>query len=590
MDQQIPRRLATVAYADVAGYSRLVGLDEAGTLLAMKTHYEELVQPTVAAMSGRVVKTTGDGVLMEFPDAVKAAQCAVALQEGLAQRGTSVPPDRRIELRIGIHTGDVVVDGDDIFGESVNIAVRVHTLAEPGGICVTGRVQEELAGRVELRFRDIGEQRLRHIGRPVRVWQWAPDGRAEAGGEEPPALPDRPSIVVLPFDSLDGDAGQQAFVDGITDDIITELSRFRFLFVIARNSAFTYKGRPVDIRQVARELGVRYVLEGSVRRSGNRIRVTAQLIEAPGGAHIWAERYDRVVEDIFDVQDAITRSIVAAVAPEVESAEIALLRRTRPTDLMAHEIALQAWADAWESYTRADRVLRDRAIARAEEALRRDPDSVRALLTLAFAHWQHANFRTAPSLPGSVQAAIEAATRAQRLDRLDHQAFIYRGLALFMAQRADEALMDVRHGYDLNPNDSGSLIARGWAEVVSGDGEVGKRLLMEVLRTSPRDPQQYNTYTCLCAAAFIERDYAKGVEWGVAGKRLQADYPPIRHYLALNYVGLGQLERAAAEIEALRRVAPEWLAERLAGFSGLMRPEDRQRSLEFLRTAATVMA
>jgi tetratricopeptide (TPR) repeat protein len=332
------------------------------------------------------------------------------------------------------------------------------------------------------------------------------------------------------------------------------------------------------------------VLEGSIRRSGNRIRVTAQLIEAAGGAHIWAERYDRVVEDIFDVQDAITRSIVAAVAPEVESAEIAHLRRTRPADLMAHEMALQAWADAWDSYTRADRVLRDRAIARAEEALRRDPDSVRALLTLAFAHWQHANFRTSPSLQGSVQSAIEAASRAQRLDRLNHQAFIYRGLALFMAQRPDEALMDVRHGCDLNPNDAGSLIARGWAEVVAGDGETGKRLLMELLRTSPRDPQQYNTCTCLCAAAFIEHDYAKGVEWGVAGKRLQPDYPPIRHYLALNYVGLGQLERAGAEIEALRRVAPEWLAERLAGFSGLMRPADRQRSLEFLRTAATVMA
>jgi tetratricopeptide (TPR) repeat protein len=339
---------------------------------------------------------------------------------------------------------------------------------------------------------------------------------------------------------------------------------------------------------VGRELGVRYVLEGSVRRAGDRVRVTAQLIEAATSAHIWAERYDRIVEDIFDVQDAITRSIVAAVAPEVEGAELALARRTRPADLKAYEIALQAWADCWESYIRPDRAKRDRSIARAEEALRIDPRCVRALLTLSLAHWQHANFRTGPSLEASVKAGIDAAAQAVQLDRLNHQAFLFRGLSLWMAQRFDEAMMDLRHGYDLNPNEAGSLIARGWGEVAMGNTEIGERLLTEALRLSPRDPQQYNAYTCLCAAGFVSSNYSSGVEWGVIGKSRYPDYPPLHHYLALNYVGLGQLERAAAEVETLRRVAPEWLAERLAGFSALVRPADRRRSIDFLRQAASV--
>ena len=587
--ERVSRRLTAIVCADVAGYSRLVGLDEGGTLVAMKSHYDELVRPTVVALRGRVVKTMGDGVLMEFASVVDAMDCAIALQEGLARRGADAPPERRIELRIGIHVGEVVAEGDDIFGETVNIAARLQSMAEPGGICVTGRVHEELQGKRDLPLRDMGEAQLKNIVRPVRVWRWTPGGPSRAAVEEPTlALPHKPSIAVLPFDGMGGDAAHQAFVDGITEDIITELSRFRFLFVIARNSAFTYKGQPIDVRQVAQDLGVRYVLEGSIRRSGNRVRVTAQLIEATSGMHLWAERYDRVVEDIFDVQDAITRSIVAAVAPEVEDAEVAHVGRARPANLDAHGIALQAWAEAWESYTRPDRELRDRAIARAEEALRIDPHCVRALVTLALAHWQHANFRTGPSPEASTKAAIDAATRAQRLDRRNHHAFIFRGTALWIAQRFDEALMDLRHAHDLNPNDAASLIARGWGEVAMGHTDIGVGLLTEALRISPRDPQHYNSYTCVCAAGFVDADYARGVEWGVLGKLRHPGYPPIHHYLALNYVGLGQLERAAAEVETLRRVAPEWLAERLAGFSALVRPADRQRSIDFLRQAASV--
>jgi adenylate cyclase len=582
---RVPRRLSAIVCVDVVGYGRLIALDEERTLRALAAIYVKQVEPAVARHAGRVVKTTGDGVLLEFTDAVDAVRAAVELQEGVARSGAGVSPERRVELRVGVNLGDVVVfDNGDIMGEAVNVAARLESLAEPGGICITDRVRDALAGKLELPLRDLGEQRVKNIDRALHVWQWTADGPDRAT-PQPPTLPDKPSIVVLPFDAMGGDATQQAFAGGITEDIIAELSRFRQLFVIARNSAFTYKGKPVDVRQVATELGVRYVLEGSMRRSGNRVRVTAQLIEAESGAHLWAERYDRVVEDIFDVQDAITRRIVAAVAPEVEGAELALARRARPADLKAHEIALQAWAEAWQSYTRPDSALRNRAIARAEEALRIDPNCVRALITLALAHWQHANFRTSASFGESVRLAVEAATKAQHLDRLNHQAFMFRGLALMIGQRFEQAMMDIRHAYDLNSSDPGSLIARGWCEVVSGNTKVGVPMLLDALRVSPRDPQQYNAYTSLCAAGFVDADYASGVEWGVTGKRKHASYPPILHYLALNYVGLGQLERAAAEIETLRRVAPEWLAERLAGFSGLVRPADRQRGLEFLRRA-----
>ncbi|HJQ58264.1 MAG TPA: adenylate/guanylate cyclase domain-containing protein [Vineibacter sp.] len=577
------RRLSAIVSIDAAGYGRLVGRDEARTLRALAAIYVKRLEPAVQHHNGRVVRTTSDGALLEFDDVVDAVRAAVELQEGVARSVADVPPERRLELRVGVNVGDVVaLAGGEIFGDAVNVATQLQALAEPGAICVADRVYEQLAGKIDLPFRDLGERRLETTDRSFRAWQWSPGG---TGGIAAPALPDKPSIVVLPFDSMGDDGGQQAFADGITEDITTELARFRSLFVIARNSAFTYKGRSVDVRQVARELGVRYVLEGSMRRSGSRVRVTAQLIEAASGTHLWAERYDRVVEDIFDVQDAITRSIVAAVAPEVEGAELKLTRRGRPADLKAHEIALQAWNDAWHSYTRPDRVRRDRAIARAEEALRIDPTCVRALITLALAHWQHANFRTAP-LQDSVRRAVEAATRAQELDRMNHQAFIFRGLALMIGQRFAEAMADIRHAYDLNPSDPSSLIARGWCEVASGNTAIGVPMLLDALRISPRDPQQYNAYTSLCAAGFVDGDYARGVEWGETGKRQHPDYPPIHHYLALNYVGLGQLERAAAEIETLRRVAPEWLAERLAGFSGMVRPADRERSRDFLRIAA----
>jgi adenylate cyclase len=349
--ERVERRLAAVLAADVAGYSRLIGVDEEGTLARLKAHRRELIDPKIAEHKGRIVKTTGDGLLVEFVSIVDALRCATEVQAAMAERNATVPADSRIEFRIGIHQGDVIVEDGDIFGDGVNIAARLEGLAEPGGICVSARVQEDAAGRLDLAFEDIGEQALKNIARPVRVFRVHPDRVAEAANYIPQpslTLPDKPSVAVLPFTNMSNDPEQEFFADGIAEDVITALSRYPSLFVIARNSCFTYrnscftyKARAVDVKQVGRELGVRYVLEGSLRKAGNRIRVTAQLVEAETGNHVWAERYDRDLADIFAVQDEITEAVTIAVAPAIAHAEQQRAMRKPPGSL-----------DAWSAYQR----------------------------------------------------------------------------------------------------------------------------------------------------------------------------------------------------------------------------------------------
>jgi len=312
------RRLAAILAADVAGYSRLIGADEGGTLQALKAIRAELLDPTIATHHGRLVKTTGDGLLVEFGSVVDALQCASEVQAGMAQRNAPTPADKRIEFRIGINVGDVVVEDGDIFGDGVNVAARLEVLAAAGGICVSARVQEDAVGKLDLAFEDMGEQALKNIARPVRAYKVATGGGSATAPETPTlARPDKPSIAVLPFANMSGDPEQEYFADGITEDIITMLAGWRVFPVIARNSTFTYKGKAIDIKTVGRELGARYVLEGSVRKSGGRVRVTAQLIEADSGHHLSAERYDRDRADLFDVQDEIVTAIVGTIEPEL---------------------------------------------------------------------------------------------------------------------------------------------------------------------------------------------------------------------------------------------------------------------------------
>jgi adenylate cyclase len=333
---RVEHRLAAILAADVAGYSRLIGADEGGTLSALKAIWAELLDPTIAAHNGRLVKTTGDGLLVEFGSVVDALRCATEMQAGMAERNANAPTDKRIEFRMGLNVGDIVVEDGDIFGDGVNVAARLEALAEPGGICVSARVQEDVAGKPDLSFEDLGEQALKNIARPVRAYRIATDAVSATAQETPAlALPDKPSVAVLPFTNMSANPEQEFFADGIAEDVITALSRYPSLFVIARNSSFTYKGRAVDVKQVGHELGVRYVLEGSVRKAGNRLRVTAQLAEAETGKHVWAERYDRDLVDIFAMQDEITEAVAVAVAPAIANAEQHRAMRRPPGSLDA---------------------------------------------------------------------------------------------------------------------------------------------------------------------------------------------------------------------------------------------------------------
>ena len=349
-EAHVERRLAAVLAADVAGYSRLMGIDEEGTLAALKAHRRELIDPKIAEHRGRIVKTTGDGALVEFASAVDATRCAVEIQSTMAERNSSIPEGRRVEFRIGINVGDVIIDEGDIYGDGVNIAARLESIAQPGGICLSDDAYRQVRDKLDLNFQDFGEQELKNIARPVRVYRLHPPTTPPGGQTRPIkvlALPDKPSIAVLPFQNMSGDPEQEYFTDGMVEDIITGLSRIKWLFVIARNSTFTYKGRAIDVKQIGRELGVRYVLEGSVRRVTDRIRITGQLIDAVSGAHAWAERYDRKSDDLFALQDEITLSVVGAIEPSLRLAEIERVKRKRPDSLDAYDLVLQAQPDVY---------------------------------------------------------------------------------------------------------------------------------------------------------------------------------------------------------------------------------------------------
>ena len=339
------RRLAAILAADVAGYSRLIGADEGGTLQALKAIRAELIDPTIVAHNGRLVKTTGDGLLVEFSSVVDALHCATEVQAGMAERNAAVPTEKRIEFRIGINVGDIVVENGDIFGDGVNVAARLEGLAEAGGICVSARVQEDAAGKLDLAFEDLGDQALKNIARPVRAFKVA-TGAVSATAVETPVLPlpDKPSIAVLPFANMSGDPEQEYFADGMVEEIITALSRIRWLFVIARNSSFTYKGQAIDVKQVGRELGVRYVLEGSVRKAGNRVRITAQLIDAQSGTNLWADRFDGSLEDVFDLQDRVAISVAGVIEPALQAAEMRRSAARPTTDLSTYDFYLRALA------------------------------------------------------------------------------------------------------------------------------------------------------------------------------------------------------------------------------------------------------
>jgi len=551
--QREKRRLAAIVAADVAGYSRLIGQDEEGTLRALRAHRRELIDRAVAEHGGRIANTAGDSVLLEFPSSVDAVRFAIAVQEGMTERNRQTEADRQIRFRIGINIGDVIAEGHDLLGDGVNIAARLQEVAAPGGIAISRRVHEDVQDRLQAPFESIGEQRLKNIARPVDVWHWPVLGAGNATVAEPPlTVSNKPSIAVLPFVNMSGDPEQEYFADGIAEDIISALSRCAWFFVIARNSSFSFKGRATDVKQLARELGVQYVLEGSVRMARNRVRITAQLIDARMDHHLWAQRYDRDLEDIFAVQDEITDRVMTSVAPGIVSAE---MQRAHHKDV--------ASLDAWDRIMRAHWhlarfTMEDNAEARRllTEAVQIEPNSALALGDLAMIQVFDAQWGWGISRDQSVAAAAEAARRAVAIDEGNPWAHIALGFVELFAGRHDESIRRLERAIEISPNDPHAHGHLGFTLSFAGEPEAAIAQVDEAVRLSPRDPFLAFWYSARSLAAFSAARYKEAVEWSKNTVEEKSRYPGGYRLLAASHAQLGEIEQAKVALEEMLRQMP----------------------------------
>lgn len=466
---------------DIVGFSRFIETDEAKTLQAVRHHRGAVVDPLITSHNGRTVKLVGDGAIVEFSSVIDAVICAVAIQKALAESQQNIPVDERLEYRIGINLGDVVVDGDDLYGDGVNIAARLEALAEPGGICINDTVQRQLAGKTDFAFEDAGEHNLKNIERPVRIWRWK---NAQVNSPSRPPLPNKPSIAVLPFTNMSADPDQEFFSDGITEDIITELSRYRSLFVVARNSSFVYRGRAVDSREVGKALGVKTVLEGSVRKAGNRVRVTAQLIEADTGEHLWADRYDGDLVDIFSLQDEISRTIVSTIAGRVEERDADRAAARPLTDLNAYEQVLRG-QKFLHRYSREDYDLARECFMRALEI---DPAFARAHGYLALVKAYNWFWDVGPD---QLSRAIETGERGLLLDPHEAKCHLALGLAYLFSKSHDKAGHHFARCTELNPNDDLAMVEHGRYHLYIGKPGEGAELVRRAMRRNPFHPNWY---------------------------------------------------------------------------------------------------
>jgi len=548
-EARVERRLAAILTADVAGYSRLMGADEEGTLAALKACRRELIDPKIAEHRGRMVKTTGDGALLEFASAVDATRCAVEIQRAMAERNAVIPEDRRIEFRIGINVGDVIIDEGDIYGDGVNIAARVQTLASPGSICLSENAYKQVKGKLALDFSDIGERQLKNIAQPVRVY----DVRLDDSPARPTlAKRDKPSIAVLPFQNLSGDPEQEYFADGIVEDIITALSRFKSLFVIARNSTFTYKTKAVDVRQVARELNVQYVLEGSVRRSGDRLRVSAQLIEAVTGNHIWAERYDRSVRDVFDVQDDITKEIVLALSVELTDGERARVfgRSTR---------SLEAWLAAMRGFDHwaegSPKGIRE-ARAHFERAVLIDPNYMIAWAFIGWTHYTEVRFGFSADPRASLAKAAELAEKCIAMSPEDPQAHGIRAGVWVVQGRFDGAIKECEIAIAGAPSDAYLWCVFGRVLICAGDAARGEQAMREAMQLNPFHPSYYRG---ILGNALEELGRnTEAIDVLTESVRREPDYFSGHLRLASLYGLTQQLDAAKSELAAALRINPKF--------------------------------
>jgi TolB-like protein len=580
--ERVERRLTAILAADVAGYSRLMGADEEGTLAQLKAHRKALVDPKISEHRGRIVKTTGDGMLVEFASVVDALRCAVEVQRGMAERTAEVPPDKRIDFRVGIHQGDVIIDGGDIFGDGVNVAARLEGLAEPGGICVSGRVQEDARGKLDITFEDAGEQQLKNIERPVRVYRVRPSDTATSRLALP--LPDKPSIAVLPFQNMSGDPEQEYFADGMVDEIITALSRMRWLFVIARNSSFTYKGRAVDVKQVGRELGVRYVLEGGVRKAVNRVRVIGQLIDTTTGAHIWADRFEGALEDIFDLQDQVTASVVGAIAPKLEQAEIERAKRKPTESLDAYDYYLRGMASL---YQRTSREVLDEALRLFYRAIELDPAFGSAYATAAWCYFQRKGSGWVGDREHEIAEATRLVWRAVELSKDDAVALSYSAWTLaYLIRDLDAGVGFTDRALALNPNLATAWFVSGWLRIWLGKPDVAVEHIARAMRLSPLDPLMRGMQVGTAHAHLFAGRYDEACLWAGMTLREAPDFHTALRIGAASNALAGRAEEANKAVARLRQLDPALRVSNLRDALGpYRRPEDLARYEEGLRKA-----
>ena len=577
------RRLVAILAIDMVGYSRHVGADEAGTIARQRAHRRDLIDPVLRSYGGRIVKTTGDGLLVEFGSVVDALDSAVRIQRAVLEAEAGLPAERRIQYRAGINLGDIVIDGDDILGDGVNIAARLEGMAEPGGISITASVFDQVIGKLDLAFDDLGQQQLKNIRKPVRVYrvrlEAADDAGSGASGAAAAAA--KPSIAVLPFQDMSAERDQEYFADGIAEDIITGLSKHNGFFVIARNSSFTYKGRPVDVKQVAAELGVRYVLEGSVRRGGSRVRITGQLIDAATGAHVWAERYDREIDDLFAVQDEITDSIVGVVVPELIGAEMQRARRQDPASMDAWDCVMRAGWHAWR-LTAADGA---QARTFAAQAIALDPGIARARVVHAMCDVWDVLFGRSADPPRSLGDADAMARQAVDLDPRDAEAQTVLGMVALFLRRFDESQRRLETALALNPNLAFAHMLGGGYYALAGESERARQTLQTALRLSPRDPANHWVFAFLGLAAFAAGDDEAAAEWARQAIHLYPAFPVAHRLLAASLSALGQADQAKAALAGLLAVAPgATIANTRAGVPW-KQPEVMDRYLDALRRA-----
>ncbi len=570
-EMRVQRRLAAILAADVVGYSRMMEVDEAGTLAQLKTHRIEVFDPRIAEHNGRIVKTTGDGVLVEFASAVDATECAIKIQRSLAKRNEDVPEGHRIELRIGINLGDIIVDGGDIYGDGVNVAARLEGLCNTGEVFVSAVVHDQVEGKFEAAFEDLGEHTVKNIDKPVQVYRVLSNGGQSPVAAIPSsgAILERPALAVLPLTNMSGDPEQEYFADGLTEDLITALAAWRSFPVIARNSTFAYKGTSQDVRQVASELGARYILEGSVRKGGNRVRITAQLIDASSGHHVWAEKFDRDLDDVFAVQDEITLRIAATVEPAVGKIE-------RKRSVVKPAKSLDAWdyyqrgMSELNTYTKTGsaqaRVLFDQAIAL-------DGTYSQAYSGMAWSHVLDLLLEHTPEPEESMAKLLAAAQRAAALDDEDSVAHLMLSIAYMWPNEDELSIAAGERAIELNPSNALALVSLGNILDLVGRTDEGIEKIESGLRLNPRDANNHIYMAFLGRAYLNARRYEQAAERARKAIHRRSDYPNAHYILAVSLAHLGLEAQARDALDACNRIKPGF-AERRSEWRPYRNPAD----------------